>query len=649
VTEARSAAIGALDVIVAFHRADQALMTQVGYGIGDISTSEKRQLAAGTTPVPPGWPDSTWGRVAKAAWYGRCDVFTDFLYPVLRDCAQSVTYLAEPAAVDSASRLSDIAFRTCLADRDGPVELIARGLAALWFERDLTRFAGALPRDLESSETALAAVARRGTDRRAEANASAVIVRVLLEAGTLHERCMRQARRTVSLWQNLAAEQASSVSGGHDLARLSDAASHLGLAASRYGELGTAAQAWELSRRVAEQDLGGDQSRMARADNNLAALAAERGHGRHASDLITKVLRTRLALLEAQPGDAASWRRLTVSARTRADITRINGQVVEGVRLAAGLLADRQTRLGDPGHADIAEAQMLLGQALLAAGHPAAARRQLEEAADMRRARFLPASHRVQEDLIWLAKAALVLDHPRTVLDLLADQAAETDWFRDRISFRLGFTARRLLALARGRLGSTDEATAALLADRERLGGCPLDAGLDPLLADFDRSLGELALIGTRAQLARGADALAELARVEAEASDAEARPPLPAHGWTLVLLGRAAGRLGDAERAEECFRRVTSLPGEGIDPLHPVILTAHYHEAVRCADIGDIRQAARLLEPLLDRTLLDHGRPALGEAHPVLAGARALAERLGVTVPYTTTGLDEASLDIDA
>jgi tetratricopeptide (TPR) repeat protein len=292
---------------------------------------------------------------------------------------------------------------------------------------------------------------------------------------------------------------------------------------------------------------------------------------------------------------------------------------------------------------------MLLGQALLAAGHPAAARRQLEEAADMRRARFLPASHRVQEDLIWLAKAALVLDHPRTVLDLLADQAAETDWFRDRISFRLGFTARRLLALARGRLGSTDEATAALLADRERLGGCPLDAGLDPLLADFDRSLGELALIGTRAQLARGADALAELARVEAEASDAEARPPLPAHGWTLVLLGRAAGRLGDAERAEECFRRVTSLPGEGIDPLHPVILTAHYHEAVRCADIGDIRQAARLLEPLLDRTLLDHGRPALGEAHPVLAGARALAERLGVTVPYTTTGLDEASLDIDA
>src|SRR5437879_9394849 len=56
VTEARSAVVAALDVIVAFHRAEQALMTQVGYGIGDISTAEKRQLAAGTTPVPPSWP-----------------------------------------------------------------------------------------------------------------------------------------------------------------------------------------------------------------------------------------------------------------------------------------------------------------------------------------------------------------------------------------------------------------------------------------------------------------------------------------------------------------------------------------------------------------------------------------------------------------
>jgi hypothetical protein len=36
-----------------------------------------------------------------------------------------------------------------------------------------------------------------------------------------------------------------------------------------------------------------------------------------------------------------------------------------------------------------------------------------------------------------------------------------------------------------------------------------------------------------------------------------ENRPPLPAHGWTLVQLGRTAARLGDARRAAECFRSV--------------------------------------------------------------------------------------------
>ena len=214
VTAARSAAAAALGLIVAFHRAEQALMTQVGYGIGDISTAEKRQLASGTDLAPPTWPDSSWGRVAAAAWHGRCAVFTDFLRPVLRACAESVTYLAEPNAADSAARLSDIAFRTCLADREAPVDLVARGLAALWFERDLARVAGTLPRDLESSEIALATVARRSTDPRAEANASAVVVRVLLEAGTLHERCMRQARQTVSLWQELAASPRTRLSRG---------------------------------------------------------------------------------------------------------------------------------------------------------------------------------------------------------------------------------------------------------------------------------------------------------------------------------------------------------------------------------------------------------------------------------------------------
>jgi tetratricopeptide (TPR) repeat protein len=590
------------------------------------------------------WPDSQWGRVAAAAWAGRCDVFTDFLRPVLQDCAQSVTYLTEADAAESAGRLSDIAFRTCLADPAGPVDLVARGLAAMWFERDLTRLAGALPRELESGEIALSAVARRGTDLRAEANAGAVVVRVLLEAGTLHERCLREARRTVSLWQDLAAGGPAAevpVTAGHDLQRLSDAASHLGLAAARYGDRRSAADAWQLSRRVAEHELGHDVSRMARADANLAALAAEAGHGQQADRVISGVLRTRLELLERRPDDDAAWRRLTVTARTRVDIARVSGQVIESVRLAADLLADRRARLGDPAHADIAEARLVLGQALLAAGHPTAARRQLEEAADTRRDRFLVASYRVQEDLLWLVRATLVLEHPRAAAELLAGQPAVTDWFRDRVSFRLGYTARRLLALASGGLGRTEEAEAALLADRERLGDWPLDSGLDPLVADFDRALGEVALL--RGDFAGALATLDRLARAEALADQ-----PLPARGWTLVLLGRAADRLGESLRAAECFGSVTELAGAGIDAGHPVILTARYDEAVRRAARGDTGQAARLLEPLLDRTLLAHGRYALGEAHPLLARARALAGRLGITIPDTVAAIDEVSLDID-
>ena len=652
VTAARSAAAGALGVIVAFHRADQALMTQVGYGIGDISTAEKRQLASGTDLAPPIWPDSYWGRVAAEAWHGRCAAFTDFLRPVLRACAESVTYLAEPNAADSAARLSDIAFRTCLADLEAPVDLVARGLAALWFERDLARVAGTLPRDLEGSETALATVARRSTDPRAEANASAVVVRVLLEAGTLHKRCMGEARQTVSLWQELAASPDEPTEPGislmsravwHDLQRLSDAASHLGLAAARYGDRRSAAEAWRLSRRVAEHELAGDLPRMSRADTNLAALAAEAGRVREASNLISGVFRTRLELADRQPESAPAWRRLTVTARTRADIARIGGQVIEGVRLAADLLADRQARLGDPAHADVAEARLVLGQALLAAGQPVPARRYLEEAAESRRGRFLPTSYRVQEDLLWLVRTALVLEHPRTALDLLAEEAAVTDWFGDRVSFRLGYTARRLLALAHGGLGRTEEATASLLTDRERLGDRPLCLGLDPLVADFDRALGEVALLG--GDFAGALTTLAKLAEAETETA---AAATLPTRGWTLVLLGRAADRLGDARRAAGSFRSVTNLVSGGIDPCHPVILTARYDQAVRCAVTGDTGESADLLEPVLDRTPLAHGHPALGDAHPLLVRARALAQRLGISVPETMTGPDAASLDID-
>ncbi len=204
VTAARSAAAAALGVIVAFHRAEQTLMTQVGTGSATSPPRRTRQLASGTNLAPPTWPDSSWGRVAAAAWHGRCAVFTDFLRPVLRACAESVTYLAEPNAADSAARLSDIAFRTCLADREAPVDLVARGLAALWFERDLARVAGPCPVTWKAARSRWprwpGAAPIRGPRRTPAPSWSGCC-----RGRTLHERCMRQARQTVSLWQELAA------------------------------------------------------------------------------------------------------------------------------------------------------------------------------------------------------------------------------------------------------------------------------------------------------------------------------------------------------------------------------------------------------------------------------------------------------------
>jgi hypothetical protein len=88
-----------------------------------------------------------------------------------------------------------------------------------------------------------------------------------------------------------------------------------------------------------------------------------------------------------------------------------------------------------------------------------------------------------------------------------------------------GYAARRLLALASGELGRADEAAAALLASREELGDWPLEGGLDPLAADFDRSLAELALL--RGEAAVAASALRRLADAEAETMG-EARTRFP-------------------------------------------------------------------------------------------------------------------------
>src|SRR2546429_3527430 len=88
--------------------------------------------------------------------------------------------------------------------------------------------------------------------------------------------------------------------------------------------------------------------------------------------------------------------------------------------------------------------------------------------------------------------------------------------------------------MARGELGQPGEATERLLAARAELAGRPMDEGLDPLAADVDRSLAELALL--RGEAAAAADALARLADAETEAESGGggrggAPPPPPPRG----------------------------------------------------------------------------------------------------------------------
>jgi hypothetical protein len=74
------------------------------------------------------------------------------------------------------------------------------------------------------------------------------------------------------------------------------------------------------------------------------------------------------------------------------------------------------------------------------------------------------------------------------VLDLLDGQAAQTDWFRDQVSFRLGYTARRLAAMARGEAAAAADALTRARTLAERLGITVSNTlpGLDEASLDID-------------------------------------------------------------------------------------------------------------------------------------------------------------------
>ena len=128
---------------------------------------------------------------------------------------------------------------------------------------------------------------------------------------------------------------------------------------------------------------------------------------------------------------------------------------------------------------------------------PVAARRYLEEAADIQ-ARPVPARLLPGAGGPPLAGQDGAGARAPAVAGLTCWPARRraTDWFCDRVSFRLGYTARRLLALAIGGLGRTDEAAAALLADRERLADRPLCTAWIRSWRTSTGASGEVALLG---------------------------------------------------------------------------------------------------------------------------------------------------------
>ena len=138
---------------------------------------------------------------------------------------------------------------------------------------------------------------------------------------------------------------------------------------------------------------------------------------------------------------------------------------------------------------------------------------------------------------------------------------------------------------------------------------------------------------------------LARLAKAEAKAD-----APLPAPGLDPGLArprrGPARARRGARPSATA---RSSSWLGPGSTRAIPSSSPPATTRPNAAPQSATPRRPAASSSRCLDRTLLAHGYPAIGEAHPLLARARALAARLGLAVPGTVTAdLDEVSLDID-
>jgi tetratricopeptide (TPR) repeat protein len=617
--EAQERLAEALTEIVRFHRAQRMLMTQVAYGIGDVGTSEKRASSATTAPQ---WHSGPFGRVAAEGYRFRIGAFADFLAEHLRAAAQAVMDPPEEEIQHSAQSLSDLAFRACIGDLEGPIDRIGSGLAAYWYERDLLRLAGPWVRELDAAERSLAATRQRGTDPRAEAYAHMVVIRVLLEAGTLHARSADEGARLVDHLRSLSGWEGSETST--DRRALSDAAARQGLSLVCYGRLAAAREAFTLSREAAE-----DPSLVARADQNLADVALQAGDVSSALVLAADVRdrRDRLAAQAAdEPAHRAACRRLSLTDELLARATIRSGQVVRGVTLATEILATRTAAPDDFGTNAVANAQVLVADALVSAGHPGEAYEAARKAFRQLHTTSMPGSDRIQRAQVLLARIARAEGRPQHAIELLRDAPALSAWFADRVSARLSYAARVLLAAALGESGGLAESGERL----EQLSASPLPGAVagetDPLSV-----LTKIELASSLLKLGEPDRAAALLRPLVPVRPKGDATP---LQGQTMLVSARCAMVRGDVEAAERAYEAVVrcAVPGEGsgMDPGHPVAAAARLSLAASRADRGDLDSAAGLLAPVLDMTVLAHGRPAFGADHPLLRDAVVLADRIG-------------------
>jgi hypothetical protein len=628
VTGASGLVGAALLEIARFHRAADFLMRQVGLGIGDIATSEKRVKA--DDQGPPSWPDSEWGRVAADGFAGKCSVFADYLAPVLFTATRSVSPFTRTDAQAQASALSDLAFRALLADREGPLDRISEGLAAYWFERDLVRVAGRWIHSLAAAERGLARSSRRAQELRANAAALAVLADVLLEAGTLNARCAAEGATRVRFIMDVTGFQEGTKetpTEPSDMRALCDAASRQGLALYRFGDLEGAGEAQRLARAVAEQELAGHNqaeadSYIARADHNLAEVAFGRADLTEAASLSALVYEQRQRL--AADDSMAAWRRFSLTGELRLRIAIARGTVTKAVNAAKSLRDDRMLKLGSTEDPYVVAARVVLGRAFLVAGHPLSARHHLEAAHRFHFARSAAFGFQVQRDVVALAEIALALDDPMQAEELLPSEDV-VQWIAENVSFRLATTIRRLRASAFARIHRGDEAEALVnLAVADLANWAPERA--DPDRLALDRCRAEI-LWRTR----RPEEASEILESVRAAEATLDGGIFSVASALTLRQLARCADSSGDKQAAIGYHATLRAKAVGIIDPTHVALLRADLHHARRLLKATDIHGAARSLVPLLDRRPLAHGLPALEDGHPLLAAAQRLAEEIGI------------------